>query len=160
MRVFLQTAFQRTKHFGFPRTGTRPVSHRERIGMRECEPDYLDRLTRLSPDNVQAVPLEVDGLRRKPWMTRPEKLVVSGLTLILVCSLLLFWTYGLASLTDIEPNDPHYWPEVLGKMFALKYGGTISIPASFGLVLGIALLLHGVFKSGQPPSFAHRLSDN
>jgi hypothetical protein len=113
-------------------------------------PDYLERLTRLSPEDEQAIPLKVDGERRTPWMTRREKMVVFGLALIIVCSLLVFWMYGLASLTDIDPNDPRYWPEVLGKMFALRYGGPVAIPASIGLALGIAILSSGISKSSRP----------
>ena len=68
---------------------------------------------------------------------------------IFVCGLLIFWMYGLASLTDTDPRDPRYWPEVFGKMFAFHYGGSVAIPASLGLVLGIALLLSGILKTRQ-----------
>jgi hypothetical protein len=113
-------------------------------------PDYLERLTRLSPVDEQTIPFKADGVRRAPWMTGREKMVVFGLALIIVCGLLVFWMYGLASLTDIDPNDPRYWPEVLSKMFALRYGGPVAIPASIGLALGIAILCSGIFKTTRP----------
>jgi hypothetical protein len=113
-------------------------------------PDYLERLTRLSPVDEQTTSLEADGVRRAPWLTIREKIVVFGLALIIVSGLLLFWMYGLASLTDTDPNDPRYWPEVLSKMFEIRYGGTVAIPASLGLGLGIALLSCGIFKTSRP----------
>ena len=112
-------------------------------------PDYLDRLTRLGPVNEQAIPLKVDAARRKPWMTKREKLVVFGLALIVLCGFLLFCTFELASMTDIDPSDPRYWPEVLSMMFSREYGGTLAIPASLGLGLGIALLCIGIFRTGR-----------
>ena len=113
------------------------------------EPDYLERLTCLSPVNDLDVSPEARCARPTSRTTRREKLVVLGLALIFVCGLLIFWMYGLASLTDTDPRDTRYWPEVFGKMFAFHYGGSVAIPASLGLVLGIALLLSGIIKIRQ-----------
>jgi hypothetical protein len=106
--------------------------------------DYLDRLPRMTPVDEPAVFSGAGGVRRGFRMTKQELVIVSGVVLILSCGPLLFFVYGLASM--VPPDDPLYWSHVLATMFGLKYGGWVAIPSSFGLLLGIGLVLLGIFK--------------
>ncbi len=106
--------------------------------------DYLDRLPRMTPADEPAVFSSAGGVRRGFRMAKQELMIVSGVVLILLCGSLLFFVYGLASMVD--PDDPLYWSHVLATMFRLKHRGRVAIPSSSGLLLGIGLVLLGIYK--------------
>ena len=68
-----------------------------------------------------------------------EYAVITGIGLVFICGLILFWNYGIASMADA--NDPQYWHLVLRRMFGLKYGGPETWIALFGLPLAVFLML-------------------
>jgi hypothetical protein len=107
-------------------------------------PDDLDRLHKMSPIDGPEIPPRSARVRRPPWMTRQIGMVLTGVGLILVCGFLLFYAFELASMTN--PNDPDYRSEVLGKMFGLEYVGLVVRPATFGLLLGLALIVFGIYR--------------
>ena len=107
----------------------------------------LDRLPRMSPVDEPAVPAGAGGLRRRPWITIQEAMIVSGVGLILVCGLLLFFVYGLATM--VPDDEPGYRSLVLERMFGLEYGGWTTIPSSLGLLVGIGLVSCGIFRGDR-----------
>ena len=108
-------------------------------------PDDLDRLPGMSPANEAIVPTRV--ARRGPTASMlPLGMVLSGIGILLLSGFFLLWVFALASMTD--DTDPNYWSEVLNKMFGLQYGARVAIPASFGLLLGIASVVLGIYKAG------------
>ena len=101
--------------------------------------NYLEGLPRISPVDEAAPPLGASGLRRGPKMTSQEVMIALGVSLVLVCGLLLFFVYACASkaVGDLF-DDPRYWPEVLREMFDRFALG--AVPAVLGVLLGVILL--------------------
>jgi hypothetical protein len=109
--------------------------------------DDLDRLPNMSPTDDPRIPLMSGRAARPLRMTTPRRMILGGMTLTLVCGLLLFFVYGLASM--VLENNAEYWSLVLGRMFGLEHGGWVAIPALFGMLLGVVLVVLGLVKAGK-----------
>jgi hypothetical protein len=109
----------------------------------------LDQLPDMSPSDVPGVPSMPDRVRVSPRRTLPMVMILAGIGLALVCGFFLLVAYGLASRVPITRDDPGYWSLVLSRMFGVKDGGSVAIPASFGMLVGVALLGLGMVKAGK-----------
>jgi hypothetical protein len=105
---------------------------------------YLDSLAHLSPVDEPDIPLGTRGPRRGPWMTTRGVMIVAGVGLVLTCGLVLFFVYGIATM--LPDDEPGYWSLVFEMMFGLKYGGSVAIPSSLGILLGTSLILFGILR--------------
>ncbi len=109
--------------------------------------DDLDRLPNLSPMDEREIPPMPRRAKRPKQMTLSIAMILAGTVLILVCGFLLFAVYGPAS--KAVGDDPESSARVLGWMFGIDQGGWVAIPASFGILLGVAFVALGLVKAGK-----------
>jgi hypothetical protein len=115
-----------------------------------ADPNWLDRLPKLSPIDgldTQQIP---DRFRRLSRQSKQARLIISGAGVTLVCGSILMWCIGLASFPP--PAESANWPVtvVLSRTFGLEEGGRVTIPALLGLLGGLVLLVSGFYSIGKP----------
>ncbi len=75
----------------------------------------------------------------------PIVMILAGIGLILVCGFLVVAVYGVASM--VTGDDPESSSRAWGWAFGIDRGGWAAIPASFGILLGVAFVALGLVKA-------------
>ena len=75
-----------------------------------------------------------------------------GLILILVSGLALFYNYAWATLSGgpFQEGSVEWWRAVLGSMFATPENAVWSLGAVAGLIFGIWLCWHAIWRNLRP----------
>jgi hypothetical protein len=113
--------------------------------------DELDRLPHMTPGDERDLP---PLGHRRGWplsMTLQTGMILSGVLFILVCGFRPFVVAGQA-MTLVDPSHEEgsaYWAEVLPRLYKLA-ADVCRSPEFFGLGLGVALVVLGVFRTEKP----------
>ena len=116
--------------------------------MKEARMEHsADDLERLPPMRTTEDPdpssMRSASARRMFILTFWQWTFLSGLGLVVLCGVALFWIFGLASMVP-PPDAPNYWLDVLQTMFG--YARSESWFALTGLLLGGLIILLGIYK--------------
>ncbi len=106
-------------------------------------PDDLDRLPKMSQGDERPSLLPSGRAERAPGMTRGEWTLLGGIVLIVVCGILLFFAYGLASKI-VTDDHPQYWSVMVKTIFTLAPCGPMTWAALLGLILGVVVVVAGM----------------
>ena len=112
--------------------------------------DELDRLPHMTPSDELDMP-SIGHRRGRPLsITLQPGMILSGFLFILVCGFRPFVVFGQA-MTLVNPSHEGsaYWAEVLPRLYKLASAVWMT-PEFFGLGLGVALVVLGVFRTEKP----------
>ncbi len=82
-------------------------------------------------------------------MSREMVISVAGGVLVLGCGWLLAFVLGLAGMATQGLDGPAYWREMLSKILGFDYGGRVTWPALFGLLIGMYLIICAFRRAGS-----------
>ena len=110
----------------------------------EHSADDLERLPRMrATEDPDPSSMRSASARRMFRLTIWQCTRFSGLGAVVLCGLVLFWLFGLATMVP-PPDAPNYWLDVLQTMFG--HASSEIWFALAGLLLGGLLILLATYK--------------